>query len=468
MAFIVKNADLSSELPRIAIHICKPDRLDDIFDSLSTAQVTYAKARNFAGETGQIVELPNETGQVTDILFGIGADDDHALGPINTGTLSQSLSDGQYVFRTLPDGWSYDLAALGWGLGAYQFSKYLPESRSFPRLDIVDFSNRDEIAELVEAIHWGRDLINTPANDMGPEALEGEARRLASRFDAKVRVTKGEELLVDNYPMIHAVGRAAHQAPRLVELEWGQDKHPRLAVCGKGITFDTGGVNIKSATGARLMKKDMGGAAHALALARMIMANNLPVNLHILLAVAENSVSGASFRPGDVLTSRAGKTIEIDNTDAEGRLVLGDALFKAAESDPALIIDFATLTGAARVALGPTLPPFFTNRPELSEPLLEAGRQQIDPFWPMPLWAPYLKMLKSPIATLKNAGGSFAGCVTAALFLEQFVDGRPWMHFDVYGWNPSSLPGHPIGGEMFTLRAVYHWLKAGGLEKVSA
>ena len=273
----------------------------------------------------------------------------------------------------------------------------------------------------------------------------------------------GEDLLTENYPMIHAVGRAAHQAPRLVEIEWGDPTHPRLAVVGKGITFDTGGVNMKSASGARLMKKDMGGAAHALALSKMIMAMNLPIRLHCLLAIAENAVSANAYRPGDILPTRLGITVEIDNTDAEGRLVLGDALCKATESDPKFIIDFATLTGAARVALGPHLPPMFCNRTAPIEPVGRQGQAQHDPVWHMPLWQPYNSMLSSPIATLKNAGGGFAGSVTAALFLERFVKNTPWMHFDTYGWNPTSRPGHPKGGDMYGVRAVYHWLKAGGL-----
>ena len=295
------------------------------------------------------------------------------------------------------------------------------------------------------------------------------AKTVAKAHGAVVTEIVGDDLVKQNYPMIHAVGRAAHEAPRLIEIEWGDEAHPRLALVGKGITFDTGGLNIKSAAGMRVMKKDMGGAAHALALADMIMANNLPVRLHVLLAVAENSISANAFRPGDVLHSRKGLTVEIDNTDAEGRLVLGDALTKASEDNPDLIIDFATLTGAARVALGPTLAPFFSNREGPIGPLLESGTKQLDPFWHMPLWEPYMSLLSSPIADMKNSGSSFGGAITAALFLQKFIgDDQAWMHFDVYGWNPSASPAHPKGGEMFTLRAVYHWLKNGGLEKQKA
>jgi len=315
----------------------------------------------------------------------------------------------------------------------------------------------------LEGAVLGRDLINTPSNDMGPAALGKAAQDLAEKFGASVTVTEGQALLDNNFPMIHAVGRAAHEAPRLVEFEWGDPSHPRLAIIGKGITFDTGGVNIKSASSARLMKKDMGGAAHTLALAHMIMANNLPLRLHVLVAIAENAVSAGAYRPGDILQSRIGKTVEIDNTDAEGRLVLGDALTKASEDNPALMIDFATLTGAARVALGPTLPPFFCNRDEFVAPVLAHCAQVKDPVWQMPLWDPYFKMLSSPIADMKNAGGGFAGSVTAALFLKQFVNNAPWMHFDVYGWNPSSKSAHPAGGEVFAIRGLYAWLKSGAL-----
>ncbi|MGB6231134.1 MAG: leucyl aminopeptidase family protein, partial [Litorimonas sp.] len=319
------------------------------------------------------------------------------------------------------------------------------------------------VRNAVAATRLARDLINTPAGDMGPEALHEVALDLAREHEAQVTEVVGDDLLTGNYPMIHAVGRAAHEAPRLVELEWGDPSHPRLAVVGKGITFDTGGVNMKGASGARLMKKDMGGAAHALALSAMIMAAKLPIRLHCLLAIAENAVSANAYRPGDVLTSRAGLMVEIDNTDAEGRLVLGDALTKAAESDPVLMIDFATLTGAARVALGPQLPPFFTNRPHLHDPVARHAMAELDPVWPMPLWQPYHSMLRSPIADMKNSGGSFAGAMTAALFLERFVAGRPWMHFDVYGWNPSNRPAHPKGADVYAVRALFAWLASGGL-----
>lgn len=445
------------------IYVVRPQDWADGLVTLTDAQKTFASARNFRGETGQRVRVPDESGEIVAVLFGAGAGDKDELGPIRAGALSAMLPEGSYHFATLPDDWSENLAAIGWGLGAYKFDRYLKDKKGFPTL-VINKEWGKETEKLVKAIHRGRDLINTPSSDMGPETLDSEARLLAATYGAAVEVTIGDDLLEQNLPMIHAVGRAAYEAPRLVELTWGNPEHPRLAVLGKGITFDTGGVNIKSASSARLMKKDMGGAAHALALAEMIMANELPIHLHVLLSIAENSVSGNAYRPGDVLTSRAGLTVEIDNTDAEGRLVLGDALTKAAEDNPVLMIDFATLTGAARVAVGPTLAPFYTNREQTVAGVRDLSKREYDPIWHMPLWEPYISLLSSPIADMKNSGGGFAGSVTAALFLERFVKNTPWMHLDVYGWNPTARPAHPKGGEMFALRALYYWLKEGGLK----
>jgi len=455
------GGDTEAALP---IYVCRPDDWDELAAQLTPMQRNFAKARNFSGEAGQRVRLPNETGEISAVLFGAGPLDADDMGPIRAGQLPNFLPKGLYRFAQIPSDWSPRLAATGWGMGAYKFDRYLPETTEFPSLQLCSETHPRETEALIAAIHLGRDLINTPAGDMGPAALHAAAKDLAADYGASVKATIGEELLEKNLPMIHAVGRAAHEAPRLVEFEWGNPDHPRLALVGKGITFDTGGVNIKSASGARIMKKDMGGAAHALALAKMIMANNLPVRLHVLVAIAENAISAGAYRPGDVLPSRAGLTIEIDNTDAEGRLVLGDALTKASESDPALIIDFATLTGAARVALGPELAPFYCNRKKPVSGVLSQAEQEQDPMWHMPLWRPYYSLLHSPLADMKNAGGSFAGSVTAGLFLQKFVADKPWMHFDVYGWWPSSAPGHPKGGEIFALRALYFWLKSGGLD----
>lgn len=462
-AIFAAKDDVTASAKVINIHVLRPKDWVDLKASLSLAQQSFATARQFAGDAGQKLFLPDEDGNIEIVLYGAGRAEKDALGAMRAGGLSGSLPAGYYKFERLPNDWNSVQAHVGWGIGAYKFETYLSSETEFPTLIIEETERLSETRSLVAATHLCRDLINTPASDMGPVDLHKAAEDLAIEYGADVSVTIGEDLLKNNFPMIHAVGRAAHEEPRLVEFEWGDSSHPRLALIGKGITFDTGGVNIKSAAGARIMKKDMGGAAHALALAKMIMANNLPIHLHCLVSIAENAISAGAYRPGDILTSRAGLTVEIDNTDAEGRLVLGDALTKAAEDEPVLMIDFATLTGAARVALGPTLPPFFCNREAPVADVLAQAKRQHDPIWHMPLWQPYNSMLSSPIADMKNAGGGFAGSVTAALFLERFVKDQPWMHFDVYGWCPTAYPGHPKGGDMFALRGLYHWMKSGGL-----
>lgn len=460
--FTTKDQITASE-KIIPIYVLRPDEWAGYETILTPPHYAFAAAQNFKGKAGQSVILPNHDGEIAGVLYGAGLVTHDEQGAIRGGGLSSSLKAGYYRFERLPEDWRPVLAAIGWGLGAYKFENYLQNETTFPTLVLDDSDKLSEVVSLTAASRLCRDLINMPASDMGPEALHKAASDLAEEYEASLTAIVGEDLLSENYPMIHAVGRAAHEAPRLIEFEWGDPSHPRLAVIGKGITFDTGGLNIKSATGARIMKKDMGGAAHALALSKMIMANKLPIRLHCLVAIAENAISAGAYRPGDILTSRKGLTVEIDNTDAEGRLVLGDALTKASESNPALMIDFATLTGAARVALGPTLPPFFSNRENPVAGVVFQARRQADPVWPMPLWQSYNKMLSSPIADVKNAGGGFAGSVTAALFLERFVNDCPWMHFDIYGWTPTARAGHPKGGDMFALRALYHWLKAGGL-----
>lgn len=462
-AIFISSDKITASAKVIPIFVLRPHEWEVQSGMLTQVQLAYASAQGFSANAGQVVLLPDATGEISAVLYGVGSLEKDEQGAIAAGGLSGSLKAGLYEFEYLPQDWEPVLAAIGWGLGAYKFEDYLKSETKFPTLVLDDTDRMSEIIALTQASRLCRDLINTPAGDMGPEALHKAARDLAQEYGATVTATIGDDLISNNYPMIHAVGRAAHEAPRLVEFEWGNPDHPRLAVIGKGITFDTGGLNIKSATGARIMKKDMGGAAHALALSKMIMANKLPIRLHCLVAIAENAISAGAYRPGDILKSRKGLTVEIDNTDAEGRLVLGDALTKASESDPELMIDFATLTGAARVALGPTLPPFFSNRDNPVADVVSHAQRQADPIWPMPLWQSYNAMLSSPIADMKNAGGGFAGSVTAALFLERFVGDLPWMHFDVYGWTPSARPGHPKGGDMFAVRALYHWLKAGGL-----
>ncbi|MBB5685039.1 leucyl aminopeptidase family protein [Sphingobium boeckii] len=375
--------------------------------------------------------------------------------------LAETLPEGVYRVEGRDPG----VATLGWLTAQYAFEAYKKvEKPTGPRVLLTtDVARIEETVRIAEATALVRDLVNTPAADMGPADLQAKAENLAKAHGAEVTVTKSGDL-ESGYPMIHAVGMAAEKknAPRLIELIWGHPKHPRVAIVGKGVCFDSGGLDIKPSAGMRLMKKDMGGAAHALALAQLVMEQRLPVRLHLLIPAVENAIAGNAFRPGDVLKSRKGLTVEVTNTDAEGRLVLGDALAKAVEEKPALILDFATLTGAARVALGPDLPALFANDDALAEALLAAGVAESDPLWRMPLWAGYADMLKSDIADLNNSpDGGFAGAVTAALFLDKFVPrDMPWAHFDTFAWRPAAKPGRPKGGEALGLRAAWAMLKA--------
>ncbi|MBP7981977.1 MAG: leucyl aminopeptidase family protein [Arenimonas sp.] len=399
--------------------------------------------------------LPDASGRWQGVLAVIGEQDD----PYAVAHLPKLLPEHSY--HRCPDSpamLSADNFLLGWGLGAYRFEKYLAASES-PLLHSVAHSAQAE-ALLRESL-LVRDLINTPTEQMGPDELEQVSRDAATEFGAQFSCISGDDLLTQNFPTIHAVGRASHRAPRLLRLDWGDASHPQIAICGKGVCFDTGGLDIKAADGMRNMKKDMGGAAHALALARLVMGQRLPVRITLLIAAVENSIAGNAFRPGDVITTRQGLSVEIDNTDAEGRLVLSDALTLASELKPELILDYATLTGAARIALGPDLPVLFSNRDDLAQAYLAAGDAQRDPLWRMPLWQPYLGYLKSNIADLANSGPSrMAGCVTAALFLQRFVAADiAWAHVDVYSWNDSERPGRPAGGEAQGLRAAFALLQ---------
>ena len=350
------------------------------------------------------------------------------------------------------------LLQLGWGLGSYRFDRYRKRNRAPAQLVA---SPTGEVADLIAASLRVRDWVNTPTEDMGPQQLEDAARALADAHGAQVEAITGDELLKQNFPAIHAVGRASHRAPRLVVLRWGRETDPALVLVGKGVCFDTGGLDIKPADGMRNMKKDMGGAAHALALAGLVMARGLPVRLTLLVPAVENAISPDAFRPGEVIATRKGLSVEIDNTDAEGRVILCDALTFAGEQKPDLVLDFATLTGAARIALGPDLPALFSNDDTLAQQWLDSGVQLRDPLWRMPLWRPYLHYLKSNVADLANSGATrMAGCVTAALYLERFVpEGQAWTHVDVYSWNDSTRPGKPAGGEAQGLRAAWGLLR---------
>jgi len=383
------------------------------------------------------------------------------LTPWCLAKLAESLPEGTYKLAEGEPG----AAALGWLLGQHRFDAYRKkdEAERGPRVLLTgEAALVDGQVRLAEATALVRDLVNTPAGDLGPAELEQAVREAATGLGAQVRVTAGKEL-ASGYPLIQAVGGAASdaRAPRLIELEWGKTSDPRVAIVGKGVCFDSGGLDLKTASGMRLMKKDMGGAAHALALARLVIASKLPVRLHLLIPAVENAVSGGAYRPGDVIKSRAGTFVEIDNTDAEGRLVLADAFTRAAEDKPRLMVDFATLTGAARIALGPDLPALFATSDELAGDALAAAREVEDPLWRMPLWEPYNDMLKSEIADLANAGGApMAGCITAAMFLKRFVpDGLEWAHLDTYAWRDAASPGRPKGGDALGLRAIFRMLE---------
>ena len=391
-----------------------------------------------------------------------------ALSPWCLAKLGESLPEGTYKLAEGEPG----KAALGWLLAQHRFDNYRSTKDQPERGERILLTGEpaaiDKHVRLAEATALVRDLVNTPAADLGPQQLEDAVRDEAKRGAAQVEVTIGDEL-TKGYPLIAAVGGAAspERAPRLIELEWGKPDHPRVAIVGKGVSFDSGGLDLKSAAGMRLMKKDMGGAAHALALARTIMADKLPIRLHLLIPAVENSVSGTAYRPGDIIRSRKGTFVEIDNTDAEGRLILADALTKAVEGKPELIVDFATLTGAARVALGPDLPAFFLNEDKLAADAMRESSDVDDPIWRMPLWQPYEDMLKSDIGDFANASSSsMAGCITAALFLKKFVpDQIPWAHLDTYAWRDQASPGQPKGGDALGLRAISALLESRYLQR---
>ena len=414
----------------------------------------FAEAMGFEPKSGRHLILPGPGGALAGVLFtgdgGQGAD------RFAAGRLATLLPKGTYRFESAAgDAEAEEFAALGWALSAYRFTRYKKASGDQPRLALSKGLNRARLERMAEAICMARDLINTPTNDMGPDALEAAALALAKSHGAKARTIRGEALLKQNYPLIHAVGRAAAQAPRLVDITWGKPTHPKVTLVGKGVCFDTGGLDIKPSSAMLLMKKDMAGAATAMALAQMIMSAKLPVRLRVLLPMVENAISADAFRPGDVYPSRKGLSVEIGNTDAEGRLVLADALALGDEESPELMFVFATLTGAARVALGPDLPPFYTMDDALAADIASHGTQAQDPVWRLPLWDPYDRLLDGKISTLCNvSSGPFAGSITAALFLRRFIEkAKAWAHFDIYGWNPSTKPARPEGGDAQTQRA---------------
>lgn len=435
------------------VHFVSGADLETVLSGLDAAAADHARASGFSGKAGEMLVLPGSG----DALWGAGA----GASPFEAGGAPLALPEGDWRVGGMPQGWDPQLLATVLGLGSYQFTRYRAPQRAPARFQLPAGADEAEALRIIAGVTLCRDLINTPAGDMLPSHLEEAARAIAAPFGASVTSIAGDELLAQNYPMIHAVGRASADAPRLIELLWGDPSHPRLALVGKGVCFDSGGLNIKGGEGMRLMKKDMGGAANVLGLASMIMDAGLKVNLQVLVPAVENAISGNAFRPGDILASRKGLTVEIGNTDAEGRLVLGDALARACEDNPDLVIDMATLTGAARVALGPELAPVYTDDEALADQIAAAAKRVDDPVWRMPLWDGYDSQLDGEVSDLSNTGaGPMAGSVTAALFLRRFVDTKSWVHFDIYGWNPKARPGRPLGGEMLAARALYEVLKA--------
>jgi leucyl aminopeptidase len=418
----------------------------------------FAGLSEFKAKAGQVLLVPGEDGALQTVLLGLGA----APDPMAFRGLAAKLPAGAYRIQQAPAGLDRSQLALAFALGTYRFDRYKAPAGEKAKL-VAEGIDVAEVRQVAHACALARDMVNTPANDMGPLQIETIAREIAEQHGGEITVVTGDGLLEANYPAVHAVGRAAvaERAPRMIEISWGEIGKPLVAIVGKGVVFDTGGLDIKPSAGMRLMKKDMGGAAHALALGRMVMAAKLPVRLVVLVPAVENAISGDAMRPGDVLASRKGLSIEVGNTDAEGRLILADALTRAAELEPALTLDLATLTGAARVALGPQLPPFYTDDDQLAADITRHCTEASDPVWRMPLWKPYADALDSDVADIKNDPDAWAqaGSVTAALFLQRFAPAGAWAHFDVFAWNARNRPGHPAGGEAQAIRGLYAMLR---------
>ena len=441
----------------ITVAALTKDRLPAWLADAPERERNWLTAIGFSAEPGKLALVPADDGRLARIVVGLGDGSDPGAGIWALAGLPDALPEGSYRLETAPDGADPTRLALGWALATYAFTRYRVKKAAATALVWPERADRGCVERLARAIFLARDLANTPAGDLGPVELAAEAVRVAKAAGAEHRVIVGEELLAENYPTIHAVGRAAAQPPRLVDIFWGEPAAPKVTLVGKGVCFDTGGLDLKTASGMRLMKKDMAGAAIVLGLAQAIMDANLPVRLRVLLPLVENAVAGNAVHPMDIVRTRKGLTVEIGNTDAEGRLILCDALAEAATEKPALLVDIATLTGAARVALGPELAALFCNNDELAQGLLAAAQTAEDPMWRMPLWRPYRKMIDSKIADLNNVSESpHAGAVTAALYLQEFVEPDiPWAQLDVMAWNPQSRPGRAEGAEATALRALY-------------
>lgn len=423
--------------------------------ALQSQQINaWLAATQFKAEAGSVRLLPDENGQISRVICCVN-DANNLWG---VGALPTALPEGLYEFD-VPEK-EYQSYAIAWGLGAYQFSRYKKPNRSPAQLFLTE-SMQNEVGNIVESINLVRDCINTPTDDMGPTELAAVVEKLANQYDARLSQIVDEELLQHNFPCIYTVGRASDDPARLIDLRWGNPNHPKVTLVGKGVCFDTGGLDLKPSAYMLLMKKDMGGAAHVIGLARMIMEAKLPICLRVLIPAVENAVAGNAYRPGDVIKSRKGLTIEIGNTDAEGRVILCDALTEAVSEKPDLLIDISTLTGAARVALGTELPALFCNNDQLAQAMLSYGEREVDPMWRLPLFAPYREHLNSQIADINNnSSESTAGAISAALFLKEFVpDEIPWMHLDLMAWNTKTRPGRPQGGEAMALRAIFSYLR---------
>ncbi|MFC0217167.1 M17 family metallopeptidase [Pseudochelatococcus lubricantis] len=448
----------------ITVHAVTAANRAAVLEALDPPARRFAAAQGLgsegdAPEAGKVWLLPDAEGNIGIVLFAVEGESARRPDPFLFGKLPGVLPEGIYRLAGVAAA-ALPAAVLAWLLGAYRFARYKDSPAPKARLVLPDGVDGEEVSRLAAAVAFGRDLINTPANDLGPEALAGAAHALATRYGARFAVTAGDDLLAANFPLIHAVGRASATAPRLIDITAGEPDWPKVTLVGKGVTFDTGGLDIKPSSAMLLMKKDMGGAAAALATAQLLLDARVRVRLRVLVPAVENAISGASFRPGDIIPSRKGLSVEIGNTDAEGRLVLADALALAAEEQPELIVDYATLTGAARVALGPDLPPFYTEDDAIADEIARTGEAVNDPVWRLPLWPPYDGMLASKVADINHvSSGGFAGSITAALFLRRFTQGVPHVHFDIYGWTPAAKPGRPEGGEVQGARLVYAWLK---------
>lgn len=438
----------------VPLRLVSSDSLPAWLEREPEATARWARACAFQAAPGATCIVPDETGAIREVLAGHG--DSHWV----FASLPSGLPPGSYFVAEDAPREDAERLALGWALGSYRYERFRAKrDQAAPTLVWPEGIDRVQTEAIARATFLVRDLINAPASDMGPADLAASARELAEAHGAELRLVVGERLLEEAYPAIHAVGRAAapERAPRLIDLRWGDPSHPKVTLVGKGVCFDTGGLDLKSAGNMKLMKKDMGGAAHVLGVASLVMATELPVRLRVLIPAVENSVSGNALRPLDVVPTRKGTTIEIGNTDAEGRVILADALTDAASEGPDLLVDFATLTGAARVALGTELPALFSNHDKTANALLAHGTAVHDPLWRMPLWKPYRRFIDGKIGDITNSADSrFGGAITAALFLQEFVDDElPWVHIDVMAWNPSSRPGRPEGGEAMGMRAVY-------------